>query len=191
VVAIRLFSKLYTGADLGLDDYFITITLLAGIPSSVMAVHGLTSNGFGKDIWTVPFKQITDFIHVFYALEIFYFCQVALLKLSLLFFYLRIFPGHKIRSLIYGTIIFDTVFGLAFVFAAIFQCKPIDYYWKGWDGEHRGKCLNVNALGWANAGISIFLDVWMLGLPMSQLIHLHLHWKKKAGVALMFMVGTL
>jgi hypothetical protein len=49
----------------------------------------------------------------------------------------------------------------------------------------------VNALGWSNAAISIVLDAWMLGLPMSQVVKLKLHWKKKIGVAMMFVVGTL
>jgi len=191
VVAVRLSSKWFTHADFGLDDYFIAITLAAGIPSSVLTVHGLTSNGLGRDIWTVNFEQITNFIHVFYVMEILYFAQVALLKLSLLFFYLKIFPGPTIRKLIWGTIAFDVMFGVVFSFVGIFQCRPINFYWKSWDGEHQGKCVDVNALGWANAVISILLDGWMLALPMSQIVHLKLHWKKKIGVALMFIVGTL
>ncbi len=51
--------------------------------------------------------------------------------------------------------------------------------------------MDINALGWANAGISIALDFWMLGLPMTQLTQLNLGWKKKLGVAAMFGVGAL
>jgi hypothetical protein len=191
IVVLRFFSKFFANSEFGLDDYFIAITLGAGIPSSVLTVHGIISNGLGRDIWTITPKQITDFVHVFYAMEILYFAQVALLKLSLLFFYLRIFPGPKIRRLLWATIIFDICFGIIFVFIAIFQCRPINYYWKNWDGEHQGTCLNGNGLAWSNAAISILLDAWMLGLPMSQLVSLKLHWKKKIGVAMMFVVGTL
>jgi hypothetical protein len=49
----------------------------------------------------------------------------------------------------------------------------------------------VNGLAWSNAAISIVLDGWMLALPISQLFGLQLHWKKKIGVAMMFVVGTL
>jgi hypothetical protein len=156
-----------------------------------LTVRATIPNGLGKDIWTVPFNQITAFVHAFYAMEVLYFLQVALLKLSLLFFYLRVFPGPKIRRLIWCTIICDILFGLVFIITGIFQCRPISYYWNSWDGEHEGKCVDINALAWANAGISIMLDAWMLGLPMSQVIYLNLHWKKKVGVALMFIVGTL
>ena len=83
------------------------------------------------------------------------------------------------------------MYGVAkFVFVGIFQCKPINFYWKNWDGEHTGSCLSVNSLGWSNAVISILLDVFMLGIPISQLIGLQLHWKKKLGAGLMFTVGS-
>lgn len=68
---------------------------------------------------------------------------------------------------------------------------PMSYFWTMWDQEHQGRCVNINAIGWANAIISIILDVWMLALPLSQLKNLRLHWKQKIGVALMFFVGTL
>jgi hypothetical protein len=157
----------------------------------VLVPHGLTSNGLGKDIWTVTPKQITNFLTAFYVSEVLYFAQVALLKLSLLFFYLRIFPAPKIKRFIIGTIVFDICFGIAFVLAGLFQCRPISYYWKNWDGEHQGSCVSVNVLGWSNAGISIVLDAWMFSLPVSQLIGLQMHWKKKVGVMMMFLVGTL
>lgn len=191
VVLLRMATKYLTKASFGLDDMCMFITLIIGVPSMVLNSHGMISNGLGKDIWTLTPKQITDFVHAFYAMEILYFLQVAMLKLTLLFFYLRIFPAPNFKRIIWGTAAFDCLFGAVFVFFAIFQCQPINFYWKHWDGEHEGKCLNVNALGWTNAAISIALDFWMLALPISQLVNLKLHWKKKVGVAMMFVVGTL
>jgi hypothetical protein len=190
VVLLRFFTKFYTGAELGLDDYFIAITLAVGIPSSVLTVHGTLSNGLGRDIWTVTPTQITNFIHAFFAMEVLYFTQVSLLKMSLLFFYKRIFPAPRIQKLLWATVIFNAGFGVLFGFIAIFQCQPISFYWKNWDKEHKGSCLNANAIVWSNAAISILLDAWMLALPMFEVFHLQLHWKKKIGVAMMFVVGT-
>ncbi|PVH81289.1 hypothetical protein DL98DRAFT_559877 [Cadophora sp. DSE1049] len=190
VVLLRMFTKYFTKATFGLDDTFMVLTLIVGVPSMVLTSHGIISNGLGRDIWTLTPKQITDFVHAFYKMELLYFLQVSLLKLTLLFFYLRIFPAKTIKRIIWGTAVFDISFGVVFVLLAIFQCSPISFYWKNWDGEHQGKCLNINALGWANAAISIVLDFWMLAIPISQLIHLKLHWKKKVGVAMMFVVGT-
>jgi hypothetical protein len=133
----------------------------------------------------------TDLVKVFFAAELLYFAELALVKISILFFYLRLFPGTTIRRVIYATIIFNILFAAVFDLTALLQCQPIGYYWKKWDGEHEGKCLNNNALAWSNAAINIATDIWLLGLPMTQLIHLQLHWKRKLGVAMMFGVGAL
>ncbi|KAG5744070.1 hypothetical protein H9Q70_013227 [Fusarium xylarioides] len=188
--ALRLWSKFfYTKTELGLDDLFIVLTLFIGMPSTAMNIHGTAGHGEGRDIWTLEFDDITKFGFYFWLLEVFYFAQVSLLKTSLLFFYLRIFPGNA-QKLLWGTIIFNSVFGVLFMFLAAFQCTPVSYFWLNWDGEHKGTCMNSTAIGWANASISVAVDVWMLAVPLWYLRKLKLHWKKKIGVAAMFIVGT-
>ncbi|KAG9203648.1 hypothetical protein G6514_002666 [Epicoccum nigrum] len=178
-------------AELGWDDYTIILTLIAGVPSVVLIDRGALPNGLGKDVWTLPFQQITEFVRWLYVLEILYFFQMTLLKLTLLFFFLRIFPKGLIRTLIITTITFTALYGIAFVAVAIFQCHPISHYWMNWDKEHNdGQCINVNALAWSNAIISIVLDIWMLVLPLYEVFRLQLTWRKKLSVAIMFLVGT-
>src|SRR5205814_10292318 len=126
-----------------------------------------------------------------YVNEVLYFTEVFSIKLCLLLFFLRIFPGALIRWLIWGTMFVTIVCMVLFDVVTIIQCTPVSYYWEGWDGLHEGHCLSINALVWANAAISISLDFWMLALPLSQILRLQLHWKKKVGVALMFGVGAL
>ncbi|KAL9470941.1 hypothetical protein ACSS6W_008882 [Trichoderma asperelloides] len=189
IVVLRIGSKIGLRLGLASDDYAILVTLACGIPSSVMNVRGTGGNGEGKDIWTLPFDMITRFGVYFYTLEILYFAQVMLLKMTLLFFYLQIFPGPA-RKLLWGTVVVNGIFGVSFMLLATFQCTPISFFWDGWDGEHKGKCLNSNAIGWANAAISIALDLWMIAIPMWQVRNLNLHWKKKVGVAIMLLVGT-
>lgn len=191
-VLLRIFYKIvFTTTDLGVDDYLIFLTLLSGVPSSVINVRYLAANGLGRDIWTLTPSNIANFGHAFYVNEILYFLQVALLKLSLLFFYKRIFPASNVQLIIWATITFDIIYGAVFLFLAIFQCRPVNYFWHKWDGEHEGTCIDSNGIAWSNAAISIALDAWMLAIPLWQLSKLKMHWKNKVGVALMFCVGTL
>lgn len=83
------------------------------------------------------------------------------------------------------------IWGFTFLIVSIFQCRPISYYWHRWDGEHEGSCLDPSAIAWVNAAISISLDIWMIGIPLSQLNGLNLDCKKKVGVGAMFSVGLL
>ncbi|KKA27663.1 hypothetical protein TD95_001251 [Thielaviopsis punctulata] len=190
-VATRLGYKAFVSRqEFGLDDLFILATLITGIPSSIINAYALTKYGLARDIWTLPFNHITQFGRYFYIMEVLYFSQVFLLKLSILFFYLRIFPGNGVRKLLWGCVGFDLCYGVAFVAAAIFQCQPISYFWTKWSGETTGTCMSINHMAWANAALSIIMDIAMLAIPLSQLRELKLHWKKKLGVALMFCIGT-
>ncbi|KAH7122921.1 hypothetical protein EDB81DRAFT_223173 [Dactylonectria macrodidyma] len=186
----RFASKIYWKMELGMDDWFILITGICAAPSQSINVYGTIANGLGRDIWTLPFEQITKFAMYFHVMAVLYFAQIPLLKLSLLFFYLRIFPTPIVRKLLWGTVIFNAVFATVYIFVAIFQCQPVSYFWKKWDGEHEGTCFNINIITTSNAAISIVVDIWMLAVPLSQLKGLNLDWKKKIGVGMMFCVGT-
>ncbi|KAK7432914.1 hypothetical protein QQZ08_000385 [Neonectria magnoliae] len=191
-VVIRFGYKIFVaGLDLGIDDWLVLATLVACIPSAIITVYGTTANGLGKDIWTLPAEEITKVLSFFYIMAWLYFLQSTLVKLSIIAFYMRIFPAREVQRLLWITFILTSLWGTAFVITAVFQCWPIPYFWKQWDGMHEGSCANVNAISWSNASMSIALDLWILAIPMWQLRSLKLHWKKKAGVALMFCVGTL
>ncbi|KAK3937758.1 hypothetical protein QBC46DRAFT_356410 [Diplogelasinospora grovesii] len=191
LVLLRVLFKLFVARrSLSPDDWFTFGTVMVGIPNTVIVVHGTAANGLGRDVWTVSYDTVTAFTRYFYVTEIFYFILVALMKNSLLFLYLRIFPSTKVRQVLWATVVFNAVFGVTFAIVAIFQCTPVSYFWEAWDGEHAGHCLSVNAMGWANAGISIALDLWMLAIPMAQIKTLNMHWKKKLAVGLMFGVGA-
>ncbi|KAK9438245.1 Peptidase cysteine/serine, trypsin-like protein [Metarhizium brunneum] len=186
----RFAYKFWAKLEYGLDDWFVLLTTVVGIPTTVMNVHYVAPNGIGRDAWTLTYDNITNFGRYFYILEIIYIVEVSLSKLAILFFYIRIFPGRRVRRVLWGSVAFVALFGIAFTFSAIFQCTPIDHNWLKWDGIHEGRCVNINAGAWSNAAISILLDGWMLAVPLWQLKALNLDWKKKIGVGLMFGVGA-
>ncbi|KAK0748469.1 hypothetical protein B0T21DRAFT_278893 [Apiosordaria backusii] len=173
------------------DDYALVFLLLCGgIPAMVLTIFFLAPNGLGRDMWAVPFDDLDRLFKFSFVSGVLYLPQVAALKLTFLFFYLRIFPSPGTRSVIWGTIIFTSLYGLTYFLLAIFQCAPIEDWYK-WDGTGEGKCLNKDAIQWSCAIISIVLDVWMIGIPLWNMRVVKLHWKKKLGVGAMFAVGLL
>jgi hypothetical protein len=191
VIGLRLGFKLYARIPIEVDDWLLVATASIGIPAAVINIHGLTSNGMGRDIWTLQPQTITSFLSFYLAFETVYYAKISLLKLSLLFFYLRIFPSRGIRRVLWVTVVVAALYGGLFVLIALTQCQPISYFWTNWDGVHPGTCLDMKAIAWMNAGIGIAIDLWMLAVPLYEIRSLNLHWKKKIGVGLMFGVGTL
>lgn len=187
----RVAYKIWTKVGLGGDDLMAIATILVGIPSTVISAYKVTDHGLGRDIWTLTPAQITNFGLYFWIMEILYFLEVSMLKLSLLLFYIRIFPGKTVRGLLWATFAACSAFGLSFALVAVFQCTPVKFYWEKWDGEHHGTCLNINSLAWSNAAISIAIDIWVLTIPLWQLKDLNLDWRRKVGVGMMFCVGAL
>ncbi|KAF4119510.1 CFEM domain [Geosmithia morbida] len=190
-VLVRLVCKVVVSkVHLMLDDWLILATLLTGIASVCTIIYGAVANGLGRDIWTLTSQHITSVFKYFYIMTILYFFQTTLVKLSIISFYMRIFPTPQTRRILWATFTFTSLWGLAFVLAAIFSCWPIAVFWKKWDGMHPGTCINTNAMAWANASTNISLDVWILAVPMWELRRLQLHWKKKIGVGFMFSLGA-
>jgi hypothetical protein len=192
VVALRFIYKLFVKhVTPGLDDWLTFATLASGVSAGFVHLFGTIPHGLGRDIWTLEATEITKFGLYFYNVCWVYFMASALLKLAMIAFYMRIFTVAKVQRLLWGTFIFTSVYGVIFVIAAIFNCRPVHFFWTKWDGLHHGTCLDANAVGWSNAIIGIVLDLWILGIPLWQLRHLQLHWKKKVAVTVMLVVGAL
>jgi hypothetical protein len=189
-ITVGVLDKANTSCILTMVSATLAV-LFAGAPSVVIIDRMSIPSGLGRDVWAVSFAKITAFVRSVYALEILYFLQIVLLKATLLLFFLRIFPSKMTRRLIRYTLVFNTIYGFIFTIIAIVPCLPVSYYWTNWSEETRGQCVDINALVWANAAISIVLDVWMLAIPLYEVFRLQMSWRKRFSVALMFFVGTL
>jgi len=117
---------------------------------------------------------------------------VWITKISLLLFYLRVFLDYGFIKKVYVVMLICILSLISFLIATVFECWPVDFSWKGWDGEqHWGKCTNINVQGWTNAAANIAMDLVIIALPLPQLVNLHLPLRKKIFVCFMFSIGFL
>jgi hypothetical protein len=110
-------------------------------------------------------------------------------KMSLLFFYLRVFPHKAFRIQVYCVIGAVCVYTLLGTVVSIFQCTPVRGAWEYWDGEEHFRCRDRNALGWSSAIMNMTLDIAIILLPIRPLMQLVMSRRKKIQVILMFLVG--
>lgn len=194
MVVIRLLYNRFFSArrELGWDDWAMLWVIILAVPCTTVNSIGLLASGLGRDVWTVTTDQLSNFAKYLYVLETFYMAEMAITKLSLSLFYLKIFPGMTIRRLLVGTCILNAAFGFAFVTSSIFACTPVSRFWTQFiHPEGPGHCINLNVFVWTHAASNIAMDLWMIALPLSQITTLELHWRRKAGVIFMFLMGTL
>ncbi|THX15100.1 hypothetical protein D6D13_02349 [Aureobasidium pullulans] len=193
------------GRPLGWDDYTICIAVALGTPPTVFSVL-LSKNGLGKDMWTLPLPNIesvlfvrdgqlshfepnSDMLQYYYLGEIFYFASLTATKISILAFFLRVFPQQQFRKIIHGVIGICVAYGLSFVLATTFQCNPVPYSWKQLDSTYQGSCNNIHLQGWMSAIFNIIIDLIILILPLKKLYALQTSLKKKLMVMVMFSLG--
>jgi hypothetical protein len=109
-------------------------------------------------------------------------------KVSLLALYHRIF-GHitTVRYTIYAVAVVGLI-GPALTFVDAIVCSPP----KGttW-GTHNPNCDKSYKYGIAQAIASLLIDLYIMILPIPIISRLHLERKKKIGILLIFMTGSL
>ncbi|KAL3608913.1 hypothetical protein FPOAC2_03924 [Fusarium poae] len=188
-VGIRISTKLYRFTKWGTDDYLIIpAAILTAVQTICMIL--MTWVGLGHDIWTISEKTTTRFFIYLLVVEFTYVLSLCLIKLSILFFFLRIFPDPTFIKIIRWTIGFTILTSIIILVLACLQSAPTEPSQDGWDGfPNSGPHLDIQALILSHAGINVALDVWMFILPLTQLYNLGLKARKKIGIMLIFGVG--
>ncbi|KAI3396297.1 hypothetical protein diail_12319 [Diaporthe ilicicola] len=191
LVMVRLTVKfLGHGGGWGIDDWLMLMAFSFSIALYGVHLWRIYDLGLGKDTWEVPFSNITTILIAFFANEMLYIIHISATKLSVCFFFMRIFDASPVfRRFAYPVIGLNIFIMVFFVFIVIFQCKPIHLAWTGWAAEEPGHCLDIYKLVLGNGIINLFMDVVIIGLPIYETSKLQFSRTKKVGVSLMFAMG--
>ncbi|KAK2611411.1 hypothetical protein N8I77_004750 [Diaporthe amygdali] len=187
--AIRMAVKYLRYTPWGADDTWLTLAIALLIPF-VTVIQCMIPQGLGLEIWVLHDYQITTFLRYLLAAQTHYILTIAIIKASILAFFLRIFPDEMFKKVVWCTLIYDLLVGVIFFTLSLIQRQPTWLIWEGWkDKDQRGVVLELNNLGLGHGGMNIVLDLWMLVLPFTQLYKLQHPWHKKLGIFAMFSVG--
>ncbi|KAI1098890.1 hypothetical protein F4804DRAFT_323539 [Jackrogersella minutella] len=185
---LRCMSRLIGPHDWGYDDSAMCVVMALEIALAALSIP-LSNNGLGLDMWFVPHDSVTEILRLYYFDELIYITSLALTKVSVLFFYLKVFPKRSFRLCAWALISINLVYAITYDFLLIFQCNPISGAWRFWDGEFEAKCISINVLGWSAAAINIALDLAVIILPLPALFGLSLSLRKRLQIMAMFAVG--
>jgi hypothetical protein len=95
---------------------------------------------------------------------IIYCAATGFTKVSVLVFYLRIFPSRNFHIAVWTIVFIAAGYSIASILANIFSCNPIA---KSWDLTiTTGSCMNRPVFYFANAGLGIFTDFATVAVPM-------------------------
>ncbi|KAK5952483.1 hypothetical protein OHC33_006526 [Knufia fluminis] len=178
VFTVRIIARLSTyQKKLFWDDWIMLLMVFITLPPTILAPF-LAINGLGKDIWTLPFDNINNVLQFFFVGELCYLVALALNKISLLCFFLRVFPNKRLR------VLWDS--------GKFTKDKSsIQSLMDSSSSSRHFSNANLSATcGISAAGFNIALDIVVIALPLGELAKMNMSKRKKFGVMLMFMIGV-
>ncbi|KAK1962541.1 CFEM domain-containing protein [Colletotrichum sublineola] len=189
VIITRIGHKCMRISPWGWDDTTIMIAYVLLALSCSLSIPKPAVAGAGRDVWYLSASQISLGLRMFFISTFLYVLGLAFIKASILFLYLRIFPDHRFRMVLWFTQAFNLLLYISFLITALVSCQPLHYAWEGWTGETEGRCYSTNPPALSHGALNFILDVWMLLLPASQIYKLNVPLKQKLDVMSMFSMG--
>lgn len=116
--------------------------------------------------------------------------SILSLKVSVLCFYLHLFPDRKFRiscCVVLGVMV---VGGTGFILFDVFQCIPVS---AAWTLQHSAdaKCVKLSIVAISGASFNVLSEIAIFILPMPVLKTLQLKARKKVGVMVLLGLGLL
>lgn len=136
-----------------------------------------------KDFAEIPSFQCSFIAQLVFGLSI------TATKLSLLFFYHRVFPIRTVTIISTITGVVMICWCIMLVTLVTFSCHPVSYAWD--KNIPNGHCINSNTVYISIAGFNIVTDIIVLVLPMRYLAGLQLSLTKRFAVIGTFILGGL
>ncbi|KAL9118742.1 MAG: hypothetical protein Q9187_004710 [Circinaria calcarea] len=188
-VLMRLNANLRSARKIGWDDCFCVLALLLSLTYTGVVI---SLNTTARHPWDVPLSVFADpsYSKRIFVLGMTFGPGIWFAKAAILMLYLRVFQVKRIiRFLIY--------FGLTFMFVLYWISVPLFSYYctpragEAWDLTLLGKC-HVNAkLALVQGVFGVVADIYIFILPLPTIYNLNLAYKKKVGLAAIFMTGIL
>jgi len=198
MVLIRIYARFIHTRTVAVDDWLVIIALFPAIGLAVTVSLAAIKYGWSMHIWDFqypgqdPSKLINERA-ISWASQMLYLWSSSLTKLSLLYFYRRIFTATKLRLFVQGYIYFVWAYFVACFLTLLFECRPLTLYWhilvlpEGTGGV----CADEGNILLAAGLLNVFIDIVILVLPIPTVLHLHIGWSQKLQVLGLFMAGTL
>ncbi|MCJ1432687.1 hypothetical protein MMC27_002044 [Xylographa pallens] len=185
IVILRIYVRQQQTLGLTADDYLVIAAWLFSALLAVTNIIGVPVGGFG-----VPFASLSDdkaqaFLKILFILQFWYIIAVALVKLSVLCFYGRLFAIRRFPVAIKIMIVIVIAWLISFLFATFFQVWPL---WCNWI-----TCVpttNYPVMYVCSSVTDIVLDIAILCLPAFFIRKLQMSLSRKIALGAVFGLGV-
>ncbi|KAG8168958.1 hypothetical protein KVR01_001707 [Diaporthe batatas] len=185
-IGLRWYARCKS-STLGVDDYLALLATIALIAVSAVQL-GSAFIGFGVHVWVVDPRMAIPLLRLYWVSQQLYVLDQLLTKISLLTLYLRVFPRTRWVNITarYGILVM-VIQETIFYFLILLRCIPVS---ASWDIRQKGRCLDLNAIGFSGAILGIAEHLGILVMPLPELWKLKLSKRKRIMLAFVFSLGS-
>ncbi|KAI1332615.1 hypothetical protein F5Y16DRAFT_356053 [Xylariaceae sp. FL0255] len=185
-VGLRLIARKMMRLNLGLDDWFV-LAASVFLAATAGLNFAMIEYGLGRQAITISMVELVEFLKLLVISQIIFVVGIALVKLSILLLYLRIFPSKKFKIAVYVLIGVVVSWCITITLLSIFQCKPIEKSYMPWIP---GTCIDLVGAEYGSGLPDILTDFFILVLPVTQVLKLKTSKKNKLVVIFFFTIGA-
>ncbi|KAL8866696.1 MAG: hypothetical protein Q9174_006145, partial [Haloplaca sp. 1 TL-2023] len=203
-VVLRLWARKISRVRLGADDYWIIVSLVCSSVPVIgkcpdiwkILVFGLDATsycaidaGAGRHVAALTLAQVQGVIKADQATQVLFGSSITATKLSILYFYHRLFPSRTFYLLSMITGIASVLWWVGLMLTAFLHCQPFEYYWdRSIPGGH---CVDDLLVGYTLTSVNIGTDLIVLILPIPWLLGMNMAVPKRLAVVGLFVLGSL
>lgn len=146
--------------------------------------------GCYEHFWDLDFEKLPEFYKINFARSQLYAIALAVTKMSILFFYQRIFEGVKINRVLWATQFFNASLAVAYFIAQCFVSQPL---YCEWTFDQGPECTYNDVFDGSGAysALNAALDLWMVLVAAFLIWKLQMKVTKRLSVIAVFATGFL
>ncbi|RPA83998.1 hypothetical protein BJ508DRAFT_317650 [Ascobolus immersus RN42] len=187
-VALRLYCRGKVLGRIGSDDWLMVVALACTIALAIMNCFHV-KHGTGTSQIYFDMKDWIPTLKLWYWYQLQYLLSLAMVKFSILAFYLRLSKEKTFRYSVYAVMAVVGVYTVIMLFVNIFECpgRVAD----AWGPNFPAGCNDLVIVYYWQASFNILTDIIILVLPFPTLRRLQVNQAKKWALFGIFGVGSI
>ncbi|KAL3478150.1 hypothetical protein BJX99DRAFT_269361 [Aspergillus californicus] len=190
IIALRIYVRAFMLRAWGTDDILMIIGAILNFGLSITTMVG-SKYGIGKHALAMDPADTVPMLKCIWVTRILYTLSMGLVKMSLLWFYLRLDPRKYMRWAVFFVMFFNIALSLASFIGALAGCRPPSLFWTN---PTSADCMPVDQAQRfyeINGILNIVTDILTYLLPVPMLYGLHMTLRKKGAILGIFGFGIL
>ncbi|KAK3401706.1 hypothetical protein B0T20DRAFT_121270 [Sordaria brevicollis] len=188
VIGLRMFARFVSGAKLWWDDFLILASVPQGI--GMLIIQGLwVGMGVGYP-FTETYMNLVPILKLLISYELIFATCISTVKLSVMFFYLRVFVNQGLRTATKIAMTFVLLWSTGNILQVFLICRPFRATYDPMSAPD-AVCGSQKASFIAIGAFNVVTDIVILTLPLPTVWGLKMNWSTKAGLTGVFLIGLL